>query len=96
MRGILYDDVQRAAGTTAAAAAAASVTHLKQMSGLNNTSNLTARLRDLETQVLFLQDMLKESGNLMMGIVKGTILVDGCPSSNGTGTAVDFGGYKAV
>ena len=40
-----------------------SMAHHKWMAGLNNVSNLTGRLGDLERTVCFLQDMLKESGS---------------------------------
>ena len=53
--------------------------------------------------MIFLQDLLKESEDLMMGVVNGIIPVTGHPGRTGAGSAgsavvvtqVDFGGYKA-
>ena len=76
-----------------------SVAHHKWILGLNNVSNLTGRLEDLERTVGFLQDMLKESEELMMGIVDGSTPVAGCQGRGslgitGTVTRLDFESYK--
>ena len=76
-----------------------SVAHHKRMLGLNNISNLTGRLGDLEMSVDFLQDMLKESGDFVMGIVDDSILVAGSQGSGSLGTVgtvarADFESYK--
>ena len=69
------------------------------MLGLNNVSNLTDRVGDLERMVGYLYDILKESGELTMGIDDGSILVAGCQGSGslgnpGTVTQSDFESYK--
>ena len=74
--------------------------HQRQMSGSNNVSNLSGRVGDLEMMVSYPQTMLQESGELMMGIVNGSIPVACCEGSGslgtmGTVTRVDFEGYKA-
>ena len=53
------------------------VAHHTRMSGLDNIINLTGRFGDLERMVGYIQDMLKELGKLMMGIVNGSIPVAG-------------------
>ena len=89
------------AATAVAKKANESVAHQKWMSVLNNASNLSGRVGDLERMVGFLQDMLKESGDLMMGIVDGTIPVAGHPVSGSSGTAgmatrADFESYECT
>ena len=56
--------------------------HQKQMSGLNNVINLTTRVGNLERTVVYLQTMLHESGELMVSIVDGSILVAGHQSGS--------------
>ena len=76
--------------------ASAGVTHLQTAPGLNNISNLMARVGVLETQVCQLHDMLKEFGNLMMGIVNGTIPFSVPPKGTGaTVTWAESDGFKA-
>ena len=88
VQGTLYNDMQRVAGTADAAAAmakkdTATMTHLNLSASLITIRNLTARVGDMEMQVLFLQDLLKESGDLMLGITKGVIPVAGHPGRTG-------------
>ena len=78
----------------------ATVNHLKLAIGLNTISNLTMMVGDLEMWVLFLQDLLKGLGDLMIGIVNGIIPVAIHPERTGTWTTcmvtrADFDGYKA-
>ena len=72
------------------------VTHLQENMGLNSVSNLTSMVGAWEIRVLQLQDMLKESGNLMMGIVNGTIPLSLSPGRIGAAVnRAEFDGYKA-
>ena len=85
---------------TVAKKANESVAYHKWMPGLNNISNPTGRVVDLERMVGFLQEIFKESGELMMGIIDGIIPVAGRPLSGSLGTAgtvtrADYESYEA-
>ena len=82
----MYNELQLAKGVAMMAAIVAkkantSVAHQKCMLGLNNVSNLSGRVGDSERMVGYLQKMLRELGELMMGIVGGSIPVADCHGS---------------
>ena len=89
VQGAIYNKLQLVKGAATAAVARMAndaVSHQKQMPGLNNVSNLTIRVGNLERMVVYLQTMLQESGELMMSIIDVSILVAGHQSGS-LGTA---------
>ena len=87
VRGVIYDEIQPVKGVAMVAEAVArmandDVVHQTRMTGLDNVSNLTVRVGDLESMVTYLQTMLQEAGDMMMSIVDGSIPVAGHQNSH--------------